>query len=375
MNAPKILYLVTEDWFFCSHFLERAKAARHAGYEVTVVARTREHAAAITGHGLRLIPINLERRGKNVLREFRLIRELITVYKAEKPSIVHQIALKPIIYGTIAAKVAKVPHIINAPVGMGYVFSSDHLKAKLARPLVMSLFSFLLQPDNGRVILENSDDIAMLADRRLLDETRTVLIRGAGVDVTRFAPKPEPEGPLTVILPARMLWDKGVGEFVEAARRIRIQGISCQFALVGAPDAENPAAVPKAQLAAWQSEGVIVWLGHQDNMPEVYARAHIICLPSYREGLPKTLIEAAASGRAVVATDAPGCREVVRDGYNGFLVPVRDATALTEALLRLIQEPELRARMGERGRQIAVEEFSQDQVNDETLAVYRDMLR
>jgi len=366
---------VTEDWFFCSHFLDRANAAKQAGYEVTVVTRTRKHAATITARGLKLVPVCLDRRSKNPLRELRFVRELIKLYRSEKPVITHHVALKPIIYGTIAAKVARVPHVINAPVGMGYVFSSTQLKARLARPFVTALFSCLLQPPNGRVILENPDDIAMLARRRLLDNKRTVLIRGAGVDVTKFVPIPEETGTVVIVLPARMLWDKGIGEFVEAARCIKAQNIAARFVLVGAPDAGNPAAVSEAQLVDWRREGVIEWWRHQDNMPEVYSKAHVVCLPSYREGLPKALIEAAACGRPIVTTDTPGCREVVRDGENGFLVPIRNAGALGDALEKCIRDPALRLRMGDKGRQIAVEEFSRERVVEETLTVYREVLR
>ncbi|WP_333843179.1 glycosyltransferase family 4 protein, partial [Pelomicrobium sp.] len=220
------------------------------------------------------------------------------------------------------------------------------------------------------VIVQNPDDAA--AVRRLgVTPERIRLISGAGVDGELFSPRPEPDGAPVVMLASRLLWDKGVGEFVEAARRLAGRG---RFVLVGAPDPDNPASVSEADLRGWVSEGVVEWWGAREDMPAVLNQAHIVCLPSYREGLPKVLLEAMACGRPVIATDAPGCRDCVRDGDNGLLVPIRDAGALAGAIARLLDDPALRRRMGERGRERAVEEFSQERVIAATLAVYREAL-
>lgn len=370
----KLLFFVTEDWFFGSHFSDRAVAAKNAGYEVVVVTRVQQCGDKIRSQGFTLIPLGLRRRGINVWREFSVIRQLIRTYKSVQPNIVHHVALKPIIYGTIAAKIARVKAIVNAPVGMGYVFSSSAWKAKLIRPFIILTYRWLMNPRYGVVIVENPDDQHMLNVLRIADPKRTRLIRGAGVNLDVFTVAAEPPGVPVVILAARMLWDKGVGEFVEAAGRLKSAGIRARFALVGDADPGNPAAISESQLRAWHTSGNIEWWGYQGDMPAVFASSHIICLPSYREGLPKVLIEATACGRPIVATNVPGCREVVRDGENGLLVPARDANALAEALRRLIEDGELRRQMGASGRKIAEAEFGLEGVIAKTLAVYRDLL-
>ncbi len=370
----KVLFFVTEDWFFGSHFSDRAVAAKNAGYEVVVVTRVQRCGDKIRSQGLRLIPLGLRRRGINVWREFSIIRQLIRTYKSVQPNIVHHVALKPIIYGTIAAKIARVKAIVNAPVGMGYVFSSSAWKAKLIRPFIILTYRWLLNPRNGVVIVENPDDQHMLNVLRIADPKRTRLIRGAGVNLAVFTATVEPKGMPVVVLAARMLWDKGVGEFVRAASKLRSAGVGARFVLVGDTDSGNPAAIPESQLKAWQRSNDVEWWGYRDDMPAVFASSHIACLPSYREGLPKVMIEAAASGRAIVATDVPGCREIVRHGENGLLVPVRDVDALAAALNELIQDASLRQRMGSRGRGIAETEFSLDKVTAETLSVYQELL-
>lgn len=370
----KILFFVSEDWFFCSHFIDRAVAAQQAGYDVGVITRVRTHGDIIRSVGLRLIPLELSRRGKNPFRELGVIRRLVQIYRMERPDIVHQFALKPILYGTIAARLAGVKMIVNAPVGMGYVFSSRQWKARFIRPLVILSYRWLMNPPRSLVVLENPDDERLLIGLRIVNARHARVIRGAGVDLQRFVVSPEPEDAVLVVLAARMLWDKGVGEFVEAARMLRNASVSARFVLVGDTDTANPTAIPESQLLAWQAEGIVEWWGHRDDMPKVLSQAHIICLPSFREGLPKILIEAAASGRAIVATDVPGCREVVRHGENGLLVPARDVLPLAEALKQLILDSSLRQRMGKRGREIAEAEFSVEKVAHETLAVYRSLL-
>lgn len=367
MKVPKLLFFVTEDWYFCSHRLALAVAAREAGFGVVVVTRVREHGEVIRRVGLDLIPFEISRRGLNPFWELGALTRLTALYRREKPDLVHHVAMKPVLYGTLAARVAGVPHIVNALAGMGWLFTSANLMARLIKPLVRLAFRFLLRQTS--VIVQNPDDAALVAGMGL---GRTRLIRGSGVDTELFLPGIEPTGTPLVMLPARMLWDKGVGEFVEAARLLKARGVVACFALVGEPDPENPASVSEAQLAAWHAETAVEWWGQRTNMPQVFARAHIVCLPSYREGLPKALLEAAACGRPIVTTNVPGCREIVRDGDNGLLVPVCDAPALAEALARLIADPDMRRRMGERGRALVVGEFSQERVIVETLAVYRE---
>ena len=374
-RKTKLLFFITEDWFFCSHFIDRAVAAREAGYEVAVVCRVNQHSKVIEDCGIRVIPLKMERKSINPLRDLFFLFNLIRIYRRERPQIVQHIALKPILYGTLVALLTGIPRIVNAPVGMGYVFSSRQWKARLLRPLIMQAYRGLMNPRNGVTVFENPDDQDFLVGLKIVDPARTRLIRGAGVNMQRFHPTPEPDGPVLVLLAARMLWDKGVGEFVEAARLLRHDKLNARFVIAGAPDQDNPAAIPQSQLEAWQNEGCVEWWGHQSNMPAVLGKTHVFCLPTaYAEGLPKALIEAAAAGRAIVTTDAPGCREVVRNGENGFLIPLRSSHALANALRQLIENSELRKRMGQRGREIAVAEFSNERICEETLSLYQALV-
>jgi glycosyltransferase involved in cell wall biosynthesis len=259
---------------------------------------------------------------------------------------------------------------------MGFVFSSDRWKAKLLRPWVRSAFRMLFNQGRGKVILQNPDDQRLLTESDVLSRDHTVLIRGSGVDISRFRPSPEPEdGPIVVTLVARMLLDKGVVEFVKAVRLLKQQGISFRAILVGEPDPENPASIPENQLLAWQSEGIIEWWGQRSDIPAVWAQSHIAVLPTtYGEGLPRTLLEAAACARPIIATDVPGCREIVQHESNGLLVPVKDPAALARAIERLITNQELRYTMGRKGRELVQSEFAESIVVHKTLDLYRSML-
>lgn len=371
-NRPKLLFLVTEDWYFCSHRLPLACAARDAGFDVSVATRVHSHGAQITAAGLHLIPLGLRRSSRNPWRELAAINEITRIYRRIAPDIVHHVAMKPVLYGSLAAKIAGVPVVVNALAGMGYVFTSRKLSAKLLRPLITLALRFLLK--NGRVILQNPDDRAALIKAGVLKAEQVTLIRGSGVDTALFQLTPEPDGAPLVVLPARMLWDKGVGEFVAAATALKQDGIDARFVLAGERDPDNPADIPLEQLQAWHESGNVAWLGKQEDMQSLLAQANIVCLPSYREGLPKALLEAAASGRAIVATDVPGCREAVQHNENGLLVPARNAADLAAALRLLIENPPLRRRFGLRGRKMAEQEFSVEKITAETLALYREML-
>jgi glycosyltransferase involved in cell wall biosynthesis len=302
--------------------------------------------------------------------------ELLRVYRHEKPDVVHHVAVKPVLYGSLIARLTGVTGTVNALAGLGFLFSSKQLQAQLLRPLVVQAYRLAINGRTSRLILQNPDDAALLRDLGVVrDSTGLAIIRGSGVDVAAYPMCPEPSGIPLVVLPARMLWDKGVGDFVEAARRLRQRGIRARFALVGDRDNDNPAAIPEAQLGAWREEGVVEWWGFRQDMAGVFANANVVCLPSFREGLPKVLIEAACCGRAIVATDVPGCREVVRHHDNGMLVPVRDPTALADALEVLVGDRALRAQMGSRGRERVLAEFRAEHVIEATLRVYREVMR
>jgi glycosyltransferase involved in cell wall biosynthesis len=370
VSRPKLLFLVTEDWYFVSHRLPLALAARDAGYAVTVAAREGAHGQMIRDAGLAFIPFELSRRGGNAVME---IARLVSLYRRERPAIVHHVALKPVLYGSLAARLAGVTWVINAVAGLGWLFTSGGLVVRLARPVICTVLAKLLAAPDSRVIVQNPDDLALLKTAGV-PQDHLRLIRGAGVDTALFTPVSAPPLPVTVMLVARMLWAKGVGEFVAAARRLHGEGLSARFVLVGEPDPANPAAVPLADLQAWHGRDGIEWWGRREDMPVVLRQAHVACLPSYREGLPKSLLEAAACGLPIVTSNTPGCREAVAEGDNGFLVPVRDADALAVALKKLILDAELRRRMGERSRARSLAEFSQEIVVRQTLALYRELV-
>lgn len=373
--AAKLLYFVTEDWYFCSHRLPLAVAAKAAGYDVAVLTRVRAHRAAIEAAGLRLIPIELARGGRNPLREAQALWRIVQAYRREKPDLVHHVAVKPVLYGSLAARFAGIPHVVNALTGLGHLFGVKRRGGPILRKLLILAFRWLFGGAKGRVILQNPDDFRVVRENGALSPGQGVLIRGSGVDLELYQPSPEPAGAPLVVLAARMLWDKGVGEFVAAAEQLKRAGCDARFALVGGSDAENHSAIPTAQLQAWHDAGAVEWWGQRSDMPAVLANAHIVCLPSYYgEGVPKVLLEAAAAGRPIVTTDMPGCREVVRDGENGLLVPPQRVDPLVAALRRLIESAPLRRDMGAKGRAIAEAEFGVAAVIAQTLAVYRDVL-
>jgi len=370
-NRPKILYFVTEDWFVCSHWLPILKGAKESGFDVVVVTRTNKHADIIQQHGIKVIPFDISRRGSNIFREFVTLIRLWKIYLQQRPAIVHHVAMKPMLYGSFVSFFARVPHTVNWVAGMGWLFVSKNKKARMMQFAVRKILGLVLRGTS--VIVENKDDQQIIAGLGI-SEDHIILVRGAGVDTATYATSPEADTLPHVVLPARMLWDKGVGEFVEAAKQLKDRGIKAKFILVGEPDNENPASVTESQLNTWQAEGVVEWWGRREDMPQVLTLSHIVCLPSYREGLPNSLLEAASCGRPIVTTNVPGCRDVVIDGDNGLLVEARDVNALADALERLIVDPALRAAMGQSGRERVLKEFSQEKIVAQVLKHYDEVL-
>lgn len=366
----KILYLINNDKFFCSHFLERAIAAKAKGYEVIVASGEGGARDVIINSGLEYIDIPLKRSGINPFKEFFLILFIFNIYKKTNPDIVHHITLKPIIYGSLVSVILKIKFIVNAPVGMGYVFSSSDFKAKVLKYFILFVFRFLLNPSNSRVIFENSDDLNFFIKNGSVKSADACLIRGAGIDLIKFKPSERLVNPPKVVLVARMLKDKGVLEFVSAAKIIRNSGLQVKFVLVGEPDPGNPASISLEDIKIWVENGLVEWWGHRNDIAEILTESTIACLPSYREGLPKSLLEAAASGLPIVTTDAVGCREVVKDGYNGYLVPIGNSLMLAGAIEMLIKNFELRKMMGRNSRLMAESEFDSELIINQTLQVY-----
>ncbi len=368
------LLVVSEDWYFVSHRLHLAEAAIAAGYKVALLSRISQHRALIEASGVEVIDWPLDRRSHNPFMELRALWGAYVALRRFRPDIVHSVALKPVLYSALVCRLAGVRARVSALGGLGFVFSSRKFLAKLLRPVLVLAFRWALSGGRSRLILQNPDDQATLLTAGVIEVERIRLIRGSGVDTSVFSLQAEVAGVPLVVLPARMLWDKGVGEFVDCARSIKQKGIAARLALVGEPDEHNPECVPVAQLEAWRAEGAVEWWGRCDDMPDVLRQAAVVCLPSYREGLPKALLEAASCGRPIITYDVPGCREVVIDGENGFLVPLKDRQVLVTALEKLLCDPELRRRMGIVGREMVTKEFSQEKVADETMRVWEEVL-
>lgn len=369
----KVLFLVSEDWYFWSHRLGLARAAKASGCEVVVATRVHACGRGIESEGFKLYPINLRRGGMNPFADAWAVFELARLYARERPDIVHQVAAKPILCGTIAARLAGVRCIVNAFAGLGFLFIRTGWRAQLLRWLVLGAYRLAMPRRGMKAVFQNEEDAEIFVRSGVIPRNDAVLIRGAGVDESHFVPTPEPEGPPLVVMPSRMLWDKGVGEFVEAVRILRAKGVRARFCLVGDRDPENPASIHDERLVRWREEGVVEWRGRREDMPQLLSESAIICLPSYREGLPKSLLEASAAGRPIVATDVPGCRHVVRHEVNGLLVPPRDSAALAGALERLLRDKALRLRLGLNGRAIVVADFSEKLVVERTLELYREL--
>jgi glycosyltransferase involved in cell wall biosynthesis len=373
-SAPKLLYLVTEDWYFWSHRLPMAQAAQRAGFDVGVATRVAEHGERIRGLGFTLHPLRWRRGAIGPRASLAAVAEIRDLYRRERPLLVHHVALKPAVLGSIAALAAGVPAVVNAVAGMGFVASSPSLRARLLRwPLGFAL-TRLLERKNSRVIVQNDDDRQLLLALHPGAGERIVTIPGSGVDVAHFRPVPEPPPPVTAGFAGRMLYDKGVAVLVEAQQKLQRRGVDLRLLLAGTPDPENLASIPPAELERWRSLPGVRLLGQVEDIRTLWAAAHIAVLPSRREGLPKSLLEAAAMGRPIIATDVPGCREIARPEVNALLVPADDAAALAAALARLAEDAALRRRFGEAGRALVQSRFTAEAIGAATVALYRRVL-
>lgn len=381
MRRRRLLFIVNEAYFFVSHRLPVAKAAQAEGWDVHVAAPN-DHVWApedfsteqLQHEGITYHEIPLSRRGTNPWQEIQTFLSLLRLLCRVRPDIVHLLTIKPVLYGGVAAQLCRTPAVVAGVTGLGHAFAAVNLRQRCFRWLIAKVYRVATAHPNLRVIVQSEGDRTVLARTGAVREERLRLIRGSGVDTDEFQPSAEPAGAPLVILPARLIWEKGIEEFVDAARRLREGGDVARFALVGNTNPTNPRAVPVSQLTQWDRDGVVEWWGRREDMPAVIASAHIVCLPTkYGEGVPKVLIEAAASGRPIVASDIPGCREIVSDGENGILTPPGDSSALVDALQRLVNRPHLRDQMGRRGRQMVLECFTVGFVARLTLAVYQEL--
>lgn len=374
----KVLLFANTDWYLFNFRRSLAVALREQGHNVLLVSPSGPYGERLRALGFRWTPAPMVRRSLNPLREVALVLWLHRLVAREKVDLVHGFTIKCAVYGSLAARLARVPARVNAVAGMGYVFTSTDLKARVLRPIVSTLMRLALDGNGARLILQNPDDVALFERAGLVAASRVRLIPGSGVDCDRFRPlaarATQQASPFRVVLAARLLWDKGLAEYVEAARMLRTQGRAIEFLLAGDPDPGNPAAASEALVQRWVAEGLVRWLGHVENMPALFRSVDAVVLPSYREGLPKGLIEAGACALPLVTTDVPGCREVVTDGVDGLLVPVKNAAALANGIARLHDDPELRARLGAAAREKALREFDERSVISRTIGVYRELV-
>lgn len=374
MTAGRLLFVVHDAPFFISHRLSLAEAAVARGYDVHVAAPADPEAEErIRATGADFHPIPLNRSSRNPLNEAKLVRFLWQLVGQLTPSLMHCVGMKPVLYAGAVARVKRVPGVVHAITGLGFMFLRQDLKIKVARQLIKLLYGFALGYKNARAIFQNPDDLALFQQSGLVDPAAVDMIRGCGVDMTTFRPRAKgifvSDAPV-VMFPARLIRDKGLGEFIEAVRLLRDDFPHVRFVLVGRTDAVNPTAYQEADIQAWIKEGLVEWWGFSEDMSETLRQADLVVLPSYREGLPRGLIEAAATGLPVIATDVPGCREVVRPGKTGFLVPAYDGAAIARVMRQILSDLTTARLYGMAARKMAEEEFSVETFVTQSFATY-----
>ncbi|MFW0778082.1 MAG: glycosyltransferase family 4 protein [Rickettsiales bacterium] len=372
----RLLFFVNDAAFFVADSLPIAIAARDAGFEVHILAPPHPQSEQrFTEESLQFHSVQLSRKGINPFAETLLLLRIIHTLKQIQPDIIHNMTIKPVIYGGLAARIASINAMSSTITGMGYIMSARALKASILRTMVMSLYPLAFDHPNAKIIFQNPDDQDFFIRKHLVKSEQAMLIRGAGVNLETFSPSlTPPSPPIRVTLVARYIADKGIREFITAARLLKQKRDDICFTLVGSPDAGNPTSLSSGEIDKAVAEGIIENLGQRDDIASIYHNTHIACLPSYREGLPKSLMEAAACGLPIVTTNVAGCREVVEHNKNGLLVPARDVDALSTAIETLANDEEIRLRMGKYSRQKAEKEFSQAAVVQANLSMYKLLL-
>lgn len=359
------------DWYLYNFRLSLARRLQELAWEVVLISPAGSYAPRLQQAGFTWQEWSVGRQSMGPVQELSAVRKLTGLYRQIQPDLVHHHTIKAVLYGGLAAWQTGIPAVVNSITGRGYVFEGQDGRARALGRLVQPLYRWVLARTRAQTIFENAGDRQFFIERHLLQPGRTHLIESVGVDADHFHPLPEPPGVPTILLASRLLWDKGVGVLVDAARILKAQGQEVRFVLAGEPDPGNPTSISETQLHAWQQQGLVEWWGWQADMLAVYAQSHIVVLPSFHEGVPTGLLEAAACARPIVASDIPGCRTVVVDGENGLLVPPRQAQPLAQALQRLLSDPDLRGRMGQAGRSRVLQRFTQQLINQQTVEVYR----
>lgn len=374
-DRPRLLFVVPDARFFATHRMPLALAARERGYDVHVATPKGPAVERILAAGLRWHPVRFGALRQKPWSDLLTLVDLVALNRKLRPSLVHHVTFKAVLYGTIAARLNRVPAVVNAMTGLGDVFAAQSPSDRLWRAITVTLFRVFVRHPRMLTILQNADDRELLVRAGAVRGEETRLIRGSGVDPAFFAPVPTRQADIpAVAYAARIVLTKGIGDFVEAASRLKAEGVRARFVMAGDRETDSGKGIPDATFDAWLRAGAVEYARLREDVREIYAETDIACLPSWGgEGVPKALIEAASCGLPMVTTDVPGCRDIVRDGENGLLVPAHDVEALVDALRRLIGDPDLRKRMGKRGREIVIAEFSLQQVIDSTLAVYGEL--
>lgn len=379
-TSPHILYVITEDWFFCSHFRPMARTAQLLGMRVSVATHIDQHQKTLEKEGIRVIPLNLDRGNRNPLQASMAIARLCALYMKEKPDIVHHIALKPVVYGALAARLTGRRHVVNAVTGFGYLFTSNDPRLKTLQTMVRALLWLTLGRKGSVTLLENSDDAKTLINQHITTSEQIVIVPGAGVDPVTFPalppPLPDDDGVVTIGLAARMLWSKGIDLAVKAIEQLRADGVPVRLLLAGGPDPQNPGSIPEGTLRAWEQISGVRWMGRMDRIQTLWQQCDIALLPSRGgEGLPRSLIEAAACARPIITTDVPGCRDIIPNGENGIVVAPDDVVPLAAAIRILVSDREQRLNMGIASRRIFEQGFTEQIVTERVNALYLSMMR
>ena len=372
--ARRLLFIVNVDWFFCSHRLPIAIEAIKRGYEVHIATEVTNRGDELQRQGLHVHPISIRRGYGSVRGEIATLRQLIRVCRKVRPDIAHLITIKPVLLGSFAARFAAVPSVVAAISGQGFVSLAEGWRARLRRSLVATLYWLAFRRSGLTVIFQNKTDQASLSQMARLSDDQCALIRGSGVDLNLFSERPLPDGPPCALMACRLLTDKGVWEFVQAAEDLKSKGFPGRFVLVGDIDPDNPASLTQDDVDTIRRTGAVELWGHREDMASVLPEAHVVVLPSYREGLPKVLVEAAACGRAVVTTDVPGCRDAITPDETGILVPARSTADLADAMHRLLTDPAAIRSMGRKSRELAETAFGIDMIVEQHLTVYKELV-
>jgi len=373
MSSKRLLFVMNDSTYFISHRLPVAVAAKAKGFEVHVATPPGKSTREIQNAGLILHEIPLSRSGKNPVKELKSLLSIYRLMRTLQADVIHLVAIKPVIYGGLMARLVKVSSVVAAISGLGTVFIARNFHARFVRAGVNHLYRLALKHANLKVIFQNPEDRKFLVQIGACSPSQTALIRGSGVDLLAYKSLPETNDNVVVVMISRLLKDKGVLEFVAAAKILKSAGIKAQFLLIGEPDPGNPTFINESLLELWRNEGHVQILGFRENIAQLMAQANIVVLPSYREGLPKVLVEAAACGRAVITTDTPGCRDAIENMKTGLLVPVRDANALALAMQQLIENPDLRQQFGKAGRELAEREFAIEKIVADHLKIYNEL--